>query len=491
MKPYWVATILSGLVFATLFLFRAGVFERLFVPTVQDRSPGSIALVERDTWMNIIQKGRKIGFSHTIVSRKDAGYHIQERLFMRLNLMGLVQDVNLQTQGDLNADLSMSSFRFNMNSGRFSFKASGTVSGRTLSIQFENEGDNRRHDIQLREQPYLSAGLFDAVIAQGLTPGDVRTFSIFDLATLSQTPLVIRVAGKERIVNMGTEKDATKVSVSFKGVKQSAWISENGEVLREEGFLGIRLEKAGKHEAVGGMPVVAGQDLAQVVSVASNVEIKDPSNLQKIRIRLGGILVDDLKIEGGRQSLDGNILTITRETIPAGLPEFPGGGAEDPSVGAFLEPSPFVQSDHESIKNLTSQIVSETEHPVEKVKKLVDWVYANIEKRPVVSLPDAVSTLKNRAGDCNEHAVLLAALSRAASIPAKIETGLVYLKGRFYYHAWNLVYVGTWVTVDALFGQIPADVTHIRFTSGNQQEQLDLIGLIGKVRLEVIESFQP
>lgn len=487
MKPYWIAVILSGLVFATLFSIRTGVFERLTVWNVQNPSTGAIELVARDTWMNIIQKGRKIGFSHTVVSKEDAGYRITETLFMRVNLMGLVQDINLQTEGELNPDLSMSSFRFDMNSGRISFKASGMVSGRTLSIQFENEDDQRQHDIQLREPPYLSAGLFDAVIAQGLAPGDVRTFSIFDLATLSQTPLAVRVVGKERIVNMGIEKDVTKVSVSFKGVDQSAWISENGEVLREEGFLGIQLEKVGRHDAIGGVPVVSGQDLTRVVSVAANVEIENPSDLRQIRIRLGGIPLDNLKIDGGRQSLAGNVLTITKETMAAISPGAPGDAAEETATAVFLEPSPFVQSDNDLIQNMARQIVSGTETPVEKVKKLVDWVFANIDKRPVVSLPDAISTLKHRAGDCNEHAVLLAALARAASIPAKIETGLVYLKGRFYYHAWNLVYVGAWVTVDALFGQIPADVTHTRITSGTQQDQLDLIGLIGKIQLEVMD----
>ena len=90
-------------------------------------------------------------------------------------------------------------------------------------------------------------------------------------------------------------------------------------------------------------------------------------------------------------------------------------------------------------------------------------------------------------GDCNEHAVLLAAFCRAVGIPAKIEAGLVYLNGRFYYHAWNLVFVGQWITVDALFNQIPADVTHIAFLSGSQELQLDLMGIMGKVELEIID----
>ena len=65
-------------------------------------------------------------------------------------------------------------------------------------------------------------------------------------------------------------------------------------------------------------------------------------------------------------------------------------------------------------------------------------MYQNIQKRPVLSVPNALETLRNRVGDCNEHAVLLAALARAAGIPAQVEAGLVYQKGRFYYHAWNV-----------------------------------------------------
>ncbi len=125
--------------------------------------------------------------------------------------------------------------------------------------------------------------------------------------------------------------------------------------------------------------------------------------------------------------------------------------------------------------------------PLTRAKKLLDWVHTHIEKRPVLSLPDALSTLENRVGDCNEHAVLLAALARAAGIPTRIEAGLVYLKGRFYYHAWNLMYLGKWITADSLFGQLPADVSHLRFVTGSPEQQLDLMGIIGKIRLTVMQ----
>jgi len=124
------------------------------------------------------------------------------------------------------------------------------------------------------------------------------------------------------------------------------------------------------------------------------------------------------------------------------------------------------------------EIVSPHDPHFIKAEKLVKWVNEEIEKRPVLSVPNALETLRKRVGDCNEHAVLLAALARAAGIPAEVEAGLVYQQGRFYYHAWNVLFLGTWVTADSVMGQLPADVTHIRFVQGTDR-QIDLIGIMG------------
>ena len=94
-----------------------------------------------------------------------------------------------------------------------------------------------------------------------------------------------------------------------------------------------------------------------------------------------------------------------------------------------------------------------------------------------------------RRSDPRVRGLGVAPRSRAAGIPARIETGLVYLNGRFYYHAWNLLHVGNWITADAVFGQLPADVTHIRFATGSQQ-QFNLLGVIGKVEITVIKGTQ-
>ena len=217
-----------------------------------------------------------------------------------------------------------------------------------------------------------------------------------------------------------------------------------------------------------------------MVSVPANVRLDRPAELSQIQIAITGIK-NDLFLDGDRQLLTGRILTIRREPVPD-----PAVITTDP-VQAFLAPTPFIESDHPDIVKRVAEIVSPEDTPLEKVTKIVGWIYDNIERRPVLSVPSALQTLKSRMGDCNEHAVLMAAMARAAGIPAQIEAGLVYMDGRFYYHAWNALYLDRWTTVDALMKQIPADVTHIRFVRGEPAQQIDLMGIIGAVRLKIIE----
>jgi transglutaminase-like putative cysteine protease len=222
-----------------------------------------------------------------------------------------------------------------------------------------------------------------------------------------------------------------------------------------------------------------------IVSVPSNVPIKNAETLTRLEAEITGISYNHYSLDGGRQSLHGNLLIINKESLPDDTTDCDVTELKE-SQRSFLKPGPFIESNHPKIKNLVRTIVAADEAPLTKTIKLVDWMNKNIEKRPVISVPDALAVIENRAGDCNEHAVLLAALARAAGIPAKIEAGLVYLNGRFYYHAWNLLYLGKWITVDSLFGQLPADVTHIRFSSGELGQQLDLISLMGKLKLKII-----
>ncbi len=104
-----------------------------------------------------------------------------------------------------------------------------------------------------------------------------------------------------------------------------------------------------------------------------------------------------------------------------------------------------------------------------------------------IGIPDSIATLDLMKGDCNEHAVLFAALCRAAGIPARIAAGVTYHKNAFYYHAWNEVCVGgNWFSLDTTVNQLPADLGHIRFVVGGTKEQIRIGALLGKLKIDPV-----
>ena len=484
MKPFWIGGALFGFLFAVLFSIRIDLFQKVRPPASLPSVPLSSAPSKRDRWMNIFQNDRKIGFSHSTFSKVENGYHLQETLRLRINTMGMIQNLSLNTTGWLHPDLTIGSFELTISSGRFQFRAEGAVSENVLSIQTKTAGNTEKVEIELKDRLYLFAGIIEAVTAEDLKPGETRTYYLFDPVTMGRAPVEIRYLDKENIRVMGRAQSAKKVSFSFKGATQTAWIGEDGRVLKESGLLGITLERTTKDDALFGLPMESSRDLTTVASVPSNVAIKNPEKLSSLTVKLGGIAPDRYFLQGGRQTFHDNILIVRKETLKNDIPDT--NIPKDISAD-YLRPSPLIQSDHPKIVTLATDITSPAGTPLAKAMKLVSWVNKQIEKRPVLSLPDALSTLENRMGDCNEHAVLLAALARAAGIPARLEAGLVFLNGRFYYHAWNLLYLGRWITADATLGQMPADATHLRFSSGSRNLPLDLLGIIGKVKITVIE----
>jgi hypothetical protein len=487
LRPFRTAGFLAAGLFLFLFLIRIDGIE-LLLSGPKSLSAGAVSAAARESWMSIFQNNRRIGFAHTSLSPRAAGYELRERILMRVNTMGMVQDLSLHTRAELLADLSLERFDFEVASGQFRFAAQGAMSGETLGVQTATAGVRRTVEIPMKKRPYLTAAVIHALSSQGLKAGDRYRFDIFDPSTMGQAEVQAEVIGREHIQVMGHPLAATRISMSLRGMTQTAWISDNGELLRERGLLGMRLEKSSREEALQDLGAAASEELTDLASVASGRELTDPMALEILRVRIGGIQTDGLQLKGGRQSFSDGILTVRRESL-ADLPEMPREQEMAALERVYLKPEPLIQSDHERIRSLVRSILGDSPHltPLVRTRRLMEWVHLNIEKRPVLSVPDALSTLENRMGDCNEHAMLLAALARAAGIPARVEAGLVYMKGRFYYHAWNLLFLGRWVTVDALFGQLPADVTHLRLVTGSMQQQLDLAGVIGNITIDILD----
>ena len=475
--------IVITLTFLTLLAFRLEFFHSGPEPVASTQKVPANRPAE--SWMNIYQNKKKIGFVHRTFSALDKGYYFSENVLMQISTMNVPQVLKMATEGYLNPDMTISSFNFDLNSSLFRFSANGVVVKNKLILYSGLPNAQQKSEIPLPTIPHMSGSVYDAAFQADLAKDTTRSYSIFDPSTLGMRTIKITRNADEIIPVMRKRVLTRKYCADFLGAKNCAWLSKEGEVLKETGILGLSLEKVSHDQAMEDMPIQGGVDFTQIASVTANGKITAPDKLSELKIKIEGIRGLFLIIQGGRQNFHHGILTITREKLPAPASQ----NKEIPAVlNQYLQPSPLIQSDNPQLKAQVEKIVKPADLPEQKVKKIVHWVYHNIRKKPVLSVPNALEVLNNKEGDCNEHAVLTAALLRASGIPTQIEAGLVYQQGRFYYHAWNIAYIGSWITADSVFNQFPADVTHIRLVRGEGSEQLDLMGVMGKIKLELLEQ---
>lgn len=490
-KWFYFATVLGIVIFSGLLWFR---FYSQSVHPGRSLSNGTVPdVVPGETWKAIFIKDEKAGYAVSRVNRTGTGYTVEDTAALRFNVMGMIQTMDMATRSELNIDFSLDAFDFSIRSGLFDFTASGVVDGSVLRVTTTGTGfEEQQYDIRIQTRPYTAAGILLDLWTNRPETGTRLSYSLFDPAALQFVPALVHVRGLETVQVFGAPVQARAVDLSVGNLTQTVWINPEGRVVVETGMLGMRLEAGTREQAMAGITQSPRHDLTRLAAVIPDKPIENQAALTGLVIGLSGIDLSAYDFKTHRQTIDSTRLTITKE--PLG-PDFASQTRQAPQTrpdpARFLSPGPFIQSDHPKIIHLARSIVQDASDDLQKVRKLVTWVFEQIDKQPTPSIPDALSTLAVKKGDCNEHAVLLAALGRAAGIPTRIETGLTYLDGRFMYHAWNVFFIGHWVTGDAVFNQVPADVTHVGVMTSENKTGTALAGMIGNIQITIVETRQP
>lgn len=445
-------------------------------------------------WMEIYLKGQKVGYSMNEVSPLKGGeaYLIVEEIFLRLNLMGVPSDMLTRTRCLVDKGFHLKNFDLNIVSGAIDYHVSGEVKNGWIHVHMPGDGEGEQvQKINISsEPPMIGAGLPHFFKGRSIQVGDSFEFPLFDPSTMSQKKAVLEVVDIEDIVIHRIKYTAYRLEARLLGQQVTFWIDKKGRVLREEGFMGLRLVRSNASRATKNISGSGGEDFYAMAAVPVKHKFSHPQRLSYIKLKIEGLEesgFDTGLLNKGRQRYREKLLEIREENLPTKasyrLP-FPESGGE---MAPFLASELHLQADAREIKEVAREVAGEHKSPLLVARKLVVWVHENIEKRPVVAVPDALEVLESRVGDCNEHAVLLTALLRASGIPARLCAGLVYARGKFYYHAWSEGYLGRWVSMDATLNQMPVDVTHIKMIEGGLDKQMDIISLIGNIGLEVLD----
>jgi transglutaminase-like putative cysteine protease len=450
-------------------------------------------------WRGVYYRGEKLGFTvgQTVpLAGGDAGFELQEDGQLQMTLLGAHTLTKIQTRARVNRSFELQSFEFALDPGTGPITVSGEVRhDLELRLSITSGGRTRTETRKLSEAPMLAVNLVRRLADRGLTTGARHQWTLFDPATLKNAPVKVAVGAREIVRAAGASIPAFRVEMDFAGLQTTTWITDTGEIVREEsplGFITVR-ETAERARALA-VPNEIRQDLLEAAAVVPAIAprrpplppIDDPRDVRKLRVRLEGAVLSSPDLQGAGQRVIGDVIEIadaqTLEPQPA-----------DAETAQYLVPEPLIESDDADIKAAAEEVVRNIAGTRGKAEALVRYVNAIVQKKPTVSLPSAREVFRTRIGDCNEHTALFVAMSRAIGVPARIATGLAYVRGAFYYHAWPEVYLdegrglGMWLPVDPTFNQFPADVTHLRLARGGLDKQALILPLIGRLKITVID----
>ncbi|MDK9707449.1 MAG: transglutaminase-like domain-containing protein [Desulforhopalus sp.] len=479
-RPLTWIKILILLTWAVLFflLLQRDVFiDRINLPEAQ-----TLRQAEAEEYQGIYFRDSKIGYAvNRYRAEPDNRQVVEQEALMHLNIAQSVQTISLRLKATLSNGNSLQDFQFSFQSPFYRMQAKGTVHGNDVTYLLETGANTIRDTVTFPTPPLLATSRRSYLLGGALKPGEKRRIPWFDPLTLTGKESILEYRGQETILINGRVQKLHHFVESFAGARVNSWLNDSGTVVREESPAGFVFQKEPKFkalEAFGG-----SEELLSAMAVTLQGQLGDITGPSKAyRLTLPDDTTFDL--DGGRQIFRDGILTITREDLAA--------AANSPActdAAAALAATPYVQSDHPEITKLARQITGDAAEALARTRLIAAWVHENLDKRPVLGLPDALTTLQSRQGDCNEHAALFAALARAVAVPTRIAAGVTYHQEAFYYHAWNEVCLDNrWVSIDTTTNQFPADLTHLRFIIGETQEQVQLGSLLGKLSIEPLPS---
>lgn len=464
------------------------------LPRPEPAAPPSHTLPPESSeqWHGIYGEGRKIGYAHRVRSPTAEGFTIAADSSIELRLMGASQRVRTQLSAETDRRLRLRRFEFRMRSGSIDVSISGVVEDGRLEITSDMLG---KQSIQLPPSGpiALSETLHDVLGQETLEPGKTLRYSLFDPVSAGPAPVSLTVGPLERVVLPSGARFAYRVEEEFQGSHVRLWVEPGEGVIKEEGPLGLTIvRESDAAAALAGLEQGSGIDLAAAAAIPVARAIDSPRSARRLRLRVSDAPADSVLSFPPRQRHSGGELLLERED-PESFRSFPLPNREA-RFADELRATPFLQIDDPRIAKLVRDVVGGDSDARRAAQKLLAWVYRSLGKVPTVSVPNAVQVLEQRKGDCNEHAVLYAALARAVGLPARIVSGTVYMPGEsniggaFYYHAWDEIWLGEWVAVDPTFGQFPADATHVKLVEGGPDKDVTLLGMIGRLRFEVEDA---
>ncbi|RQW84249.1 MAG: transglutaminase domain-containing protein [Geobacter sp.] len=443
-----------------------------------------------ERWFGIYFNEERTGFAHVVISEAPTGYLIESDSAVKMSGFGFSREAAVRESYQVGPDLSLRSFEVSQTIDGSPMKLTGQVGGKAVRVTTESKGNHSKKALPIKGKVYPPVVLNLYPLFQKVTAGKKFHVTMFDPEAVAVKDVTISAIGFETIE--GQEALHLRNNL-YPFVDNDIWLDSAGNTLREsvrDGWIETRAETADAARAFLSESAIAKKDMILDFSlVPVDKVIERPASLSSLTLELSGFaenlpLISDSvqkaeRLEGAKALFTVDLASPhVAGTLPA---------EESPALKKYLEATDRILADNAEIVRHKTEILAETKDPRLAVEKLVHWV-ADYVQDTVTDSQSPLETLEKRSGNCQSHARLYVSLARAAGIPTRFVSGLVYAEGKgFLYHSWAESFVGYWLPVDPTFGEVPAKATHIKLAEGDSSADLaPLAGIIGAVRARVV-----
>ena len=479
-----------------------------FRPQIEQFAEAAARVTPGVVFYGVMQGDRQVGFASSTIDTSQTTITVSDYLVADLPVGGAARRASARTNVTLSRALRMTSFDLDLETQGPPIRAKGRVDGDSVLVLAVTSGTATPDTQHIAlSGPVLLPTLVPLVVALGETPkvGKHYLIPVFHPTSMAPKDVGFDVRAESLIV-VSDSSVFDSTAQRWRGVLPdtlrawqlsagpgggfSGWIDDEGRIVATS-QMGFDLRRMPYEVAYQNwrtddarLSVAENRDILETTAIAANKRMGRQRT--SLRVRLAGVDLDGFDIAGQRQSLSHDTLTIgsARDSALIATYQLPFGGRRlDPSD---TRAEPLIQSRDPQIVRLAHRLAGRDRDPRSVAERINRWVHDSVADRVTFGVPSASQVLRARVGDCNEHTQLYVALARAVGIPARIASGLAYVDGKFYYHAWPEVLLGDWVAVDPTFGQFPADAAHLRFVVGGLTRQTELLRLMGNLKIDVL-----
>ena len=178
-----------------------------------------------------------------------------------------------------------------MKSDLASLSVKGEIRQRQIVMEIDQgNGEIQELDFPIEKPPHVALSLESQIRQMGLAVGKEFTLPYFDPASMSDGEMVMKVVDSEVLDN---GEEAWWVVSNFNDVQTRSLIASNGDILRQEGALGISMVRMSPEDAQQ-LDLEEPVDLIGLSGVPVKGKLKNPR--EKLALVVGVTGVDINKI---------------------------------------------------------------------------------------------------------------------------------------------------------------------------------------------------